>query len=522
MKKEINKQGLIVSFFLFLARSKRYKDFKSNIRDTLEDPKNNLKRYIDYILIFLIISSVAIMIHDVNHPINPILEFYAIYFTSFIFLIEYLVNFWLYNDIYKSINQAIKDSNILGKEPNYKEVIKEAIKEKLTYIITPIAIIDLLAILPAYRSFRFLRIFVLFRFLKLFKHTRNMHKFIEVLADRKFELITLFTLLIFVVFIGGIAIYILEDQSNPNIKNLFDALYWSFITITTVGYGDISPTTVAGRSVSFIIVILGITMISFATSVIVSAFSEKLSEIKEDRLSEYIKKSQEFLVIAGYGQLSKVFLQKYASDDKSYVIIDKDETKVQQAISDGYFAINDSASRYEVLKRFYNSKSKITVIAATGSDIENIYICLNAKIISKDIKVVARANNFNVLNKYKRAGADRIILPSRIASSMLVASVSYPIIYKAINAIMHSYDVAKLDEMYIDEKCDLVGKSIESLDLKQNKITLIGIQRGLKGNFKFNPKDDYILKEGDVLIVLAHRVSINYFKNEHNLIGSYL
>ncbi len=513
-----------IDILVRLSRSTRYIEFKEKIRDIYSNPKSKIKKYIDYTLIFLIISSVAIMIYEVNNPIPWWMEFYAIYFTSFIFLIEYLINFWLYYDIHKDINEEIKEAKILKKDPNLKKVVLKAIKRKLFYVITPIAIIDLLAILPAYRTFRFLRIFVLFRFLKLFKHTRNLHKFIEVLADRKFELLTLFGLLIFVVFIGGIAIYILEDQQNPNIKNLFDALYWSFITITTVGYGDISPATTAGRSVSFIIVVLGITITSFATSVIVSAFAEKLDELKEDRVAEQLQNSKEFLIICGYGQLAKVFLQYHKEENNyiNYVVLDKDEKKVQEAITDGHFAINDDASRYEVLKRFYNKDAKITLLALTRSDIENIYITLNAKVISKDIRVIARANNYNVIRKYKRAGANRVVLPNDIASSMLVASISYPIAYKAINAILHSRDVATLDELYIDNNCDAINKKIQDLDLKRYNIILLGIQNGLNGEFKFNPKKEYVLKEADVLIVLAHKVSLNYIRDKYNMIGSYL
>jgi len=81
---------------------------------------------------------------------------------------------------------------------------------------------------------------------------------------------------------------VFEEQKNGDINSLFDAIYWALITISTVGYGDISPKTPEGRIVSMIIIISGIAMISFVTSVIVSAFSEKLDELKENRIIEKI------------------------------------------------------------------------------------------------------------------------------------------------------------------------------------------------------------------------------------------
>jgi len=512
------KPNFIVSFFLYLANSKKYNRIKENVKDILHNPHNIYKKNIDYLFIFFVVTSVVIFLYEVKHTVPYWLDFYAVYITTSAFVIEYILNLWLYNDIRKDILKEYEEANFLGRKPQYFKVFLKSLNKKLSYIFTPTAIIDLLAILPAYRPLMLIRVFVLFRFLKILKHARSIHQFIEVLADRKFELITLFVLLLFVVIVGGLAIYITEEHLNKDINNLFDAIYWSFITITTVGYGDISPVSTIGRIISFVIVILGITMISFATSVIVSAFSEKLTELKEERVSEEISNSNDFLIICGYGQISKVFLNLLKkSNRKKYIVLDKNRDRVEQAINDGHDAICDDASRYEVLKRFYNENSKITVLALTGSDIENIYISLNAKSISKDIEVIARASSKALFNKYKRAGADRIVLPNEIASSMMVASILHPTMYKAINAILNSKEVAIVDELYIVEETLLLNKKIADIDFNKYKLTLFGIQNGAEGEFKFCPPKDYIFKEKDILIVMGHKISINYFKAKYKI-----
>ncbi len=514
--------NIIALFLLFLAKNKRYTTFKAQIREIFTNPKNIYKNYIDWTIIFFIVSSIAIMMYEVKYPVSPWLDFYAIYFTSIVFAIEYLIKFWIYNDIHKEILKEEQRATFLKIKPRYTPVLIRAFFKKISYIFTPFAIIDLLAILPMYRELRFLKIFILFRFLKIFQHSRNIHHFLEVLSERKFELITLLFILIFVVFVGGIAIYVLEDHLNSKINDLFDALYWSFITITTVGFGDIVPVTTAGRVVSFIIILIGITMLSFATSVIVSAFSEKLNELKEERLAEEIVTKEKFLILCGYSHITKVFLRLVQEKEKyDYIILDKDEAKVQEALNDGHNAICDDASRYEVLKRFYSPNADITILALTSSDVENIYITLNAKAVSKDIKVIARANSKKVFNRYKKVGADRVVLPNDIASAMLVASIAYPTTYKAINAILNFKEVATIDEVYIDNQSEFVGKTIQSIPFEKLKITVVGVQNGIDGVFKFNPKKEYLLKEGDVLVVLGHKISIEYLKEHFNLIGSY-
>ena len=518
MAKKETKHSPIVSFFLYLARSKKYRNFKKYVAALLHDEHNPYKRYLDYFLIFLIITSVSIFIYEVKNTIPLWLEYYAVYFTSAIFAIEYIANLWLYNDIHADIEREYNEANFIGRKAEFFKVFSRSLTKKLKYIFTPIAIIDLLAILPAYRPLRVLRIFVLFRFLKIIKYSRSMHHFSAVLADRKFELITLFALLVFVVFIGGLAIYSAEEQYNDKIQTLFDGLYWSFITITTVGYGDVTPITVIGKVISFAIIILGITLISFATSIIVSAFSDKLNELKEDRVVEEVSNSSKFIIVCGYGQITKVFLQHYNVDN--YIVLDTNKERVAEAISDGHNAICDNASRHKVLKKFYNENAKIGLLALTGSDIENIYITLNAKSISDNIEVIARASSYKLYDKYKRAGADRIILPNEIASSMMVASIIYPTMYKAINAILHYKDVASLDEVYVSSECDLINKKIEDTDFTKYKLILFGVQNGINGEFRFNPPKDYTFKENDIAVVMGHKMSIKYFKNLHN-IGSY-
>jgi voltage-gated potassium channel len=191
---------------------------------------------------------------------------------------------------------------------------------------------------------RILRIFVLFRVFKLLRYTKSINQFVEVLANKKFELLTLLFLVLFIVSTAAIAIYVFEETKNPSIATLFDAFYWALVTISTVGYGDISPVTTEGKAVSMIIIVSGIAMISFVTSVIVSAFSEKLDELKENRIIEDLNKSDKFIIICGYGQLAKMFLRQEENLGDAYVIIDKDPLRVKQAIKDGYKAINDDAS----------------------------------------------------------------------------------------------------------------------------------------------------------------------------------
>lgn len=515
--KSEKKEPLWVSFFLYLAKSKRYNALKATVKDTLKNPKNPYKNIIDSILIFFIISSVVIFIYEVKNPLSFWMEFYAAYFVSAVFAIEYLLNLWLYNDIREDILKEYDEAHFLKRNAHYFKVLLRSLKKKISYIFTLSAIIDLLAILPAYRPLRIFKIFVLFRFLKILRHSRSIYHFIEVLSDRKFELFTLLMLFVFVVLVGAIAIYVVEEPENNGINNLFGAIYWSFITATTVGYGDVSPVTPTGKVITFIIVILGLIMIAFGTSVIVSAFSEKLHQLKEERIAEHLLNQDEYLIICGYGQMTKVLINNYKKYSRRFIILDSDPVQVQNAINDGYNAIYDDASRYAVLSRFYNEESNIKVLALTGDDIKNISICLNAKSISKDIFVVSRASGSHLYNKYLRAGADRVVLPNEISAAMMVASVTRPAMYKALNAILHFRDVASINELYISSECKIVGKKLKEINLMKYNIIVFGIQKGSSDLFKFNPSDEYVLQEHDTVVILGDKMVIEQYKKTYKI-----
>jgi voltage-gated potassium channel len=495
-----------------LNHSTRYKRAKKFFDGVLNDPSNAYKKYVDLLMMFFIISSVAILVYEVRHPVPEWMDIYDIYLVSLVFFVEYLLRLWVHTDLYKMIEESSRRAHLLQIDFSLRQPVMRALKRTFSFMLTPAMIIDFLAILPAYREIRILRVFVLFRVFKLLRYARSLNQFVEVLHNKRFELITLLFLLLFVVTTAGIAIYVFEEHVNPQINTVFDAFYWALVTMTTVGYGDISPVTHEGRTISMIVIVAGIAMISFVTSVIVSAFSEKLIQLKESRIVEQVNKSEAFLLICGYGQMTKMFMRQRDENDSEYIIIEKDKERYNQAIKDGYDAIREDASRHDTLARFNVKHAKITVLCLLNSDIENIYISLNAKSISRHIQVIARASDPSMVKKFKRAGADHIVLPNSVANKMLQTAISKPHLYKAAHAILTSKDVAVFDEIRIYPGDPLIGKKVRDINFKQLRLLLMAIERVGEKDFLFNPSGDTVLKNGDVLVLMGYRIGLDYFK----------
>lgn len=511
----------LIKFAFLLDGSERYRKTKLFFKNFLENENSIYKKYFDYFMVLLIISSVTILIIEVRTPLSKLLYDYDAYFVTSIFIIEYISRMWVYNDSHKIVIEEFEASAYLEKKFDTTRVLKEIFKKKLEYIISPLAIIDFLAIIPSYRELRILRIFLLFRVFKLIRYSNSITQFFKVLASKKIELYALFLVAIFVILVSGISMYVFEEKENSHISSLFDAFYWSFVTLSSLGYGDITPVTDEGRAITFIVIITGIALVAFTTSVIVSAFNENIDEIKKDRVLHKINSLDSFYIICGYTYLTGLLAEKLKREKENFLIIDADEEKVNLALSKDYLSLRADASQQDTFKDIDFSKVKACLVL-TEKDIHNIYICLNIRSFDNDVFLISLASDKNANKKLKLAGANYLISPyegSRIFSTMIVKE---PYALKAINDILMANKNAFCDQVEVFSNSFLENKTLKELNIEQYKIVLLGVSRfveiGLfekkaKRKFFFNPDDDFLIQKGDILIIIGYSISIKYFKN---------
>ena len=473
-------------------------------------------------MILIVLSSVFILLYDVKNSLGEILYIYDIYVVTTIFVLEYLIRLWIYNDCREIILSEAEEATFLGRAFNTKKVLKEIFKKKFEYITSPFAIIDFLAILPAYRPLRILRIFMLFRLFKVLRYTKSVNNFLSVLKTKKFELITLLMLVGFIIFIGGAVIYVFEYNINSNIHNFFDALYWSLITISTVGYGDISPVTDQGRILTMFLVLSGIAFISFSTSIIASAFTEKLQEVKYQRIENEAHKLESFYLICGYSKVTELVANNLLKDNEKFIIVDVDEEKIEEASNKEFLALKADITKQETLELFdFKNIKKIFVL--TNDDIINTFLTLSLNFHSnKDIISIANDERNEI--KLKKAGAKYVINPTKISALFTSEYIGNPVSFEIITAVFSNANNTKLDEIEVLEKSFIEHKLVGEIEFKKYNLILIGILKVNESKlfshniefmnkyFYFNPDGEMIIEKNDVLLVIGDIRSINYFK----------
>lgn len=158
----------------------------------------------------------------------------------------------------------------------------------LNYIFGFYGVIDLIAIVPFFfpnpvdlRFLRIFRIFRIFRALKLIRYNKAISRFNIAIKLVKEELVLFLIVTVMMVFIVSFGIYYFENEAQPEAyKSVFHSMWWSIVTLTTVGYGDIYPITLGGKIFTFFVLIIGIGVVTIPAGLVATSLS-KAREIQE-------------------------------------------------------------------------------------------------------------------------------------------------------------------------------------------------------------------------------------------------
>jgi voltage-gated potassium channel len=466
-------------------------------------------------MIFLVFSTIWILIYEVKNHTPQWVDDYE-FIAVIIFIIEWVSRVWIYSSIHETIIKDYEESQFLYKEYKLRNSLIKIIKKKFEFILSPISIVDLLAIIPYYRPLRVLRIFLLFRLIKVLRYTNSINQIVNVLKDKKFELYTLVLLYGLAAFFGSTVMYIYEGHGiNEKIQTFFDAVYWSIITISTVGYGDITPVSLEGKIITTVLIGTGFLVLAFGTSIITTGLVARMEEVKIHRVISMVHKLQDYTIICSYGVTGRVLAGELNKINEKVVIIEQDSSKVHESQSRGFLTIQGDASNNYVLREAGISDGAKTICAITDDDAVNLSIALSAKTLNPSIKVIARANNHRNVEKFKLVDIDEVVSEKEIYAHISNGYLGQPVAFDAMdNILIDNHDGIVLEEVDVIEQSKFIGYKLSSLNISQFRLTLIGVTNASDmDNFIFNPKDNYIIKDRDIFLVIGYEISIKEFKS---------
>ena len=393
-------RAFITERSLRLKNNQSYQNRKKFFRELLENRETSYTKYFDFFMVTLIVLSVFTLVLSKTYNIPDWILFIDIYLISLIFLLEYLVRFWIFSDVHKLVLEHQKKASSLFT------ILISIVKNKATYIFSLTGIIDILAILPQFR---------IVRLLKLYHYLYGAKTLLKALSKKEFEFKFLGYILLTVVFSFASILYVAEHGINENINSFLDALYWALVTVSTVGYGDISPVTDIGKIIAMVGIVFGIAMISFVTSVMVSAFAERFDELRSHSSINSISTLNNVVVLNGYGYLGSR-IAYYIQESKKYncVVIEEDKDKSDKSFEGTHLTIYGDGCSVEIMDKLYKQDNIVAMLTLKSSDIDNIYFVLNAKSYDKNSIVFSRITHPHLISQYNSIGTNMVIDPYEI------------------------------------------------------------------------------------------------------------
>jgi len=240
-----------------------------------DDGDNRLSRRFDlFIMIMIFLNMIAVIMETVDAgyvKYDRLFEWFEI-ISVVVFTLEYAGRIWTCTLI---------------------ERYSHPIKGRIQFILSPIGLIDLLAILPFYLPFimsidgRILRLLRLFRLVRIFKMGRYSTAFrmiANVLNRRKEELLVTLTIVLLVLVLASSLMYYVEHEVQPEAFSSIPAtMWWGVATLTTVGYGDVYPITSIGRVLGAFIAIMGVGIFALPAGIIASGFEAEIRKKSEEK-----------------------------------------------------------------------------------------------------------------------------------------------------------------------------------------------------------------------------------------------
>lgn len=237
--------------------------------------------------------------------------------------------------------------------------------------------------------------------------------------------------------------------------DFINSLYYSIITMATVGYGDIVPKTVVQKIFSMTLALGGFGVITYVFSIILENISKRMSEYsKGAKMYKKVKKMRDYYVLCGYGRVGKVVFEELKKRNQNVIIIENDPIATQDLEpDDSVVIINRDATDDALLGKILSDRCR-SIVVTTGSDVTNLFIVLTIRELQPNAWVVSRCSKLENKNRLYKAGANKIVSPELIGGADLYFEAAKPHLIRV--TVKHNVeDISHEMHMILDHNCTL-------------------------------------------------------------------
>jgi voltage-gated potassium channel len=296
-----------------------------------------------------------------------------------------------------------------------------------------------------------------------------------------------------VVLVGTIGYMLIEGW------DFWSALFFTVITITTVGYGD-NGLTEAGERFTAVLLLGGLGVATYSFSLLVqSAVQYRIA--RECRMIRKVQHLSNHVIVCGLGRMGRMICRQLHESEHPFVALDTSESAVDQAADEGWIALAGDATEDEFLEAAGIERAHC-VVCVTAGDTENIVIALSARHLSQDVQIISRIEHETNVCKIERAGADVVVSPATSGASQVVQCLLRPSIADALAHGANDTGLA-LAELKIEAGSTLDGTTVADYASRNGDVVFVALSRpGCEDHRRPGPDDT--LAHGDRLVVAGN------------------
>jgi len=304
----------------------------------------------------------------------------------------------------------------------------------------------------------------------------------------KLPITKILTLVLAVIAYGTIGFHFIEGQSWTV------SLYWTFVTIGTVGYGDYSPETALGMYFTITLIILGIGTFALA----VESLLEFLVKRQQLRLMGLVNvERSNHVVICGWTESTMECIKDIGKDFEVFVIDENEEVK-KKAIKNKVNFVHGDPTRMKDLEKA-NVKGAKSIIVDMGSDSKSIHTILGIRKLDKDVRIIAEVERYENIEQIKLAGADQVISPFVISGRLMYKSIQDGYEAMFVQEVLAEHSNREIKEVEVRQGCSLIGQTILQADIHEKTgVVVLGV--GEAGELIIDPPRDFVIKEGNIIL----------------------
>jgi len=294
---------------------------------------------------------------------------------------------------------------------------------------------------------------------------------------------------------------------------ILDSLYVTAQTVTTVGFGDLAPTTRLGRAFATVFMMVGVGIVLYALTSTVQSIvqSELIATFGQRRYSRKMSRLRNHFIICGAGRVGFHLLRGLVGSDTPFIVIESDTKKVERLMDLGIAVLVRDATLEESLRDAGVEHAR-GLAACLPDDAANVYVVLTARDLNPKLHIVARAAEEQAEHKLIRAGANRVVAPTIIGGHRMAMALTKPAVEDFLDSITANQLDLAFEQLEVGAISPLIGRKLRDTNIRSElNVVVVSVKR-IDGEIIFNPSGDTVIQNGDMLIAIGSTETLSKLK----------